>query len=158
MKHSIQLLAAGLYVLDRAAATSERRDTAKSPIPGYDIIIPSWEVSATPDGPPVILNGTVEEVHAQLLELNPNFDADFALAEPASEETVNIFNYLDRFPSNSPHKCFERWGFVFTDALWDGIDYLRRIGGKPTASAGPSTCARVSCSYRTGIFWCNDVC
>ncbi|KAI9371572.1 hypothetical protein BJX61DRAFT_543515 [Aspergillus egyptiacus] len=38
----------------------------------------------------------------------------------------------------------------------DGIEYLRKVPGHPHLPAGPKRCERVSCSYNTGIFWCND--
>ena len=38
----------------------------------------------------------------------------------------------------------------------DGIGYLRRVKGKAVLSPGPSSCARVSCSYNAAIWWCND--
>jgi hypothetical protein len=155
MKH-FAFLTLGLHVL-AGARVVVATDDIESPIPGYDIFIPSWEVSATPDGPSIVLNGTVEQVHEQLIELNPNYDADFAITVSGEDDTITTANYLDRFPSNSGHNCFGRWHFVFTDTLWDGINYLRRIGGQPSMSAGPGTCGRVSCSYRTAIYWCNDV-
>ncbi|KAL2824483.1 hypothetical protein BDW59DRAFT_162370 [Aspergillus cavernicola] len=40
------------------------------------------------------------------------------------------------------------------DQLRDGIDYLRSIGGTPEEA--PNTCGRVSCSYNTAIYWCNN--
>jgi hypothetical protein len=36
-----------------------------------------WDVQVTPSGEYVTLNGTLEEVHAELLELNPRWDKDF---------------------------------------------------------------------------------
>lgn len=39
----------------------------------------------------------------------------------------------------------------------EGIDYLRALNGYCSAPAGPSGCARVSCSHNCGIHLCNDV-
>lgn len=36
------------------------------------------------------------------------------------------------------------------------VYYLRRVPGKPTNGPGPGNCGRVSCSWNTGIYWCND--
>lgn len=168
MKFSAQLLALSFLVTDGARAShQQRREVAskdvESPIPGYGVFVPSWEISATPGGPKIILNGTAQEVHDQLLELNPNFDEDFGLHEPITEgsDTSDDAAGLTKrniFPGNAGYNCFGRWGFVFTDTLWDGIDYLRRVGGQPSNGPGPGNCGRVSCSYRTAIHWCNDVC
>ncbi|KAL4935235.1 hypothetical protein BDV06DRAFT_229012 [Aspergillus oleicola] len=40
-------------------------------------------------------------------------------------------------------------------AIREGISYLRAQGTK-TRTLGPGECERPSCSYNTGIFWCND--
>ncbi|KAF6780850.1 hypothetical protein CMUS01_16802, partial [Colletotrichum musicola] len=48
---------------------------------GYTVSDLEWEVKAFPDGPTITLNGTVEQVYSGLLELNPNYDADFGVAD-----------------------------------------------------------------------------
>ncbi|KAL3489615.1 hypothetical protein BJX62DRAFT_238881 [Aspergillus germanicus] len=45
--------------------------------PESDYIIPSWEVAPYPGAAPILLNGTVEQVYAKLLEMNPNYDIDW---------------------------------------------------------------------------------
>lgn len=40
--------------------------------------------------------------------------------------------------------------------VW-GINYLRSITGKPKNGPGPNNCGRVSCSWNSAIYWCNDV-
>ncbi|KAL2881708.1 hypothetical protein SGCOL_002857 [Colletotrichum sp. CLE4] len=52
-----------------------------------EIFAPEWEVQVTPGGNKVILNGTVQQVHAQLLELNPNWDNDFKDDRTQKRET-----------------------------------------------------------------------
>jgi hypothetical protein len=42
-------------------------------------------------------------------------------------------------------------------AIRNGIRYLRGLNGNPTNGAGPGNCGRVSCSYDSAIWWCNDV-
>lgn len=39
----------------------------------------------------------------------------------------------------------------------DGIAYLKSVTGTPVNGPGPGTCNRVSCSYNSAIYWCNDV-
>ncbi|KAL2819135.1 hypothetical protein BJX63DRAFT_28448 [Aspergillus granulosus] len=41
-----------------------------------------------------------------------------------------------------------------SDELRDGIEYLRGVGGTPKQA--PKSCGRVSCSYWTAIYWCNN--
>ncbi|KAJ4421948.1 hypothetical protein N0V82_003445 [Gnomoniopsis sp. IMI 355080] len=38
----------------------------------------------------------------------------------------------------------------------DGIAYLKTVTGTPVNGPGPGTCNRVSCSYNSAIYWCND--
>jgi hypothetical protein len=39
----------------------------------------------------------------------------------------------------------------------EGVNYLRGVPGRPWLAAGPGKCARVSCSWNSAIWWCNDV-
>ncbi|KAG5912838.1 hypothetical protein E4U42_001780 [Claviceps africana] len=50
----------------------------------------------------------------------------------------------------------EKWGFVEVEHVNEGIAYLNGLPGKVTIGPGPGMCSRVSCSYRTSIWWCND--
>ncbi|KAL2867414.1 uncharacterized protein BJX67DRAFT_85278 [Aspergillus lucknowensis] len=40
------------------------------------------------------------------------------------------------------------------DSISDGIDYLNGVGGTPAQD--PNSCGRVSCSYNSAIYMCND--
>lgn len=164
MSSLLQIFALGLSVLDVArGAAVEKRDTATGDIdysiPGYETVIPAWKGPAFVDGPDLILDGTVEQVHDQLVALNPNYDSDFGFTEPKAQGHDEAgLTKRNVFPDDAGYNCFGQWGFVFTDTLWAGIDYLRGVGGQPWMGPGVGTCARVSCSYRTAIWWCNDVC
>lgn len=41
--------------------------------------------------------------------------------------------------------------------IQEGISHLRGVNGKPRNGPGPGNCGRVSCSYNSAIWWCNDV-
>jgi hypothetical protein len=133
---------------------------------GYELFTPSWEVQVIPGGELITLNGTIEEVHAELLHLNSNWDEDFP-EEPEAEDTNESTDLVERdFDSpldkrtdftNSKYNCFGPYGLAKSIAINQGITYLRKVKGNPRASAGPSRCGRVSCSYNSGIYWCNDV-
>lgn len=110
----------------------------------------------TPGGDKVTLNGTVQEVHAQLLKLNPNYDSDFPAkrSEEPSSLTKRDFKY-------EKYYCWGEDGWHYSRKrgdsgdLQDGIDYLNSIGGTPKEA--PGSCGRVSCSYNMAIYWCNAV-
>ncbi|KAJ3495829.1 hypothetical protein NLG97_g3107 [Lecanicillium saksenae] len=110
--------------------------------PGYGLIELEWEVEVSP-GRVELFNGTVQEVHRQALAVNPDFQL---LPSVQSRGELNRRSKVD---------C---WRFAVTNrqqAEWN-IDYLRRLSGKPTNGPGPGNCARVSCAWNAGIYWCND--
>lgn len=124
--------------------------------------VPEWEVEVTPGGDKVVLRGTVEEVYAQLLERNPNWDIDFPpSAEDLSERDLSGegFTPIEKRTNfaGSKYFCNGRWPTTARARIVEGIAYLRRVGGKPRLRAGPGRCSRVSCSWNAAIYWCNDV-
>lgn len=114
----------------------------------------------------VVLNGTIEQVHVQLLELNPNWDEDF-LSDVEEEPFTDNDSVtegdavlgLDRRTNfqGSKYNCYGRWAQIHAFVIRDGIRYLRGVKGKPNMGPGPGNCGRVSCSYSSAIYWCNDV-
>lgn len=132
------------------------------PLAGREVTVPEWDVEVTPGGEKVTLRGTIEEVHAQLLERNPNWDEDFPeqvedLAErDLGEEGFTPIEKRTDF-SGSKYFCYARWPTTARARIVEGISYLRRVRGKPSLRAGPGRCSRVSCSWNAAIYWCNDV-
>ncbi|KAK2608901.1 hypothetical protein QQS21_002614 [Conoideocrella luteorostrata] len=64
---------------------------------------------------------------------------------------------LDATPINVFCENHEyNWVGARMDAVMNGIDHLRSVSGKPGSRAGPKMCGRVSCSYDSAIWWCND--
>lgn len=123
-----------------------------------DVFVPEWEVEVTPGGEKVHLNGTIQEVHKELLSLNPKWDEDFGingldarLSEPRAELTKRADF------SNANYFCGGRWQYCNGGAIAEGRAYLYGVAGKPSNGAGPGMCGRVSCSYNAAIYWCNDV-
>ncbi|KAK4186922.1 hypothetical protein QBC35DRAFT_464238 [Podospora australis] len=134
------------------------------PIPGYTIIEPVWEIQLSPGAPPIILNGTVQQVQHKLRQLNINAENVFprnpskqaitddskhtTRSEPNPNFSINVKREIidcHRFP------VARRW------AIEDSIDLLQRQGGNPINQAGPASCMRVSCTYNSAIYWCNDL-
>lgn len=105
----------------------------------------------------MVLNGTVQQVYAELLKLNPHYDADFEALGSGQEVPKD---HLARNPPDSVHCGAEGTGRFSASVgpIREGISYLRRVGGQPVMGPGPGNCGSVSCSYDSGIYWCNDVC
>jgi hypothetical protein len=128
--------------------------TIDSPVPGYDIVDISWEVEITPGGEKVILNGTVQEVYAQLIELYPEYKANFPIT--THTEASMKRNDDSHLSKRDSWVCgnFPQCSMTHID---EGISYLYGVQGSPTNGPGPGNCGRVSCSYNSAIYWCNDV-
>jgi hypothetical protein len=100
------------------------------------------------------LNGTIEEVHEELLKLNPKWDEDFLMDLPDEDESSALVKRTDFY--GAKYVC-GKWSSARSKPISNGIKYLRGLSGHPRAGPGPGNCARVSCSYQSGIWWCNDV-
>ncbi|KAH7303410.1 hypothetical protein B0I35DRAFT_498380 [Stachybotrys elegans] len=128
-----------------------------SPIEGFEVQEASWAIEIEASKPPVIFNGTVEQVMAQL-EVDYPETAALAVNNVLSVATASA--KTSAIASNGLTKrdhtiClnFPRAEVRYID---DGINYLRGVPGRPWLPAGPRVCARVSCSYNAAIWWCND--
>ncbi|KAK1660161.1 hypothetical protein BDP55DRAFT_732700 [Colletotrichum godetiae] len=141
-----------LFAVSASALPSHNEvSELQAPIDAFDIVIPQWEVQAAPGGEKLILAGTVEQVLSELQAINPNYAQDFGLDF--------------ELPSPAVHKRSDFDGAAFacnvTKAMADqrvivkGAKYLRGVKGKPHHPPGPNTCARVSCSWKSAIWWCN---
>ncbi|POR32128.1 Uncharacterized protein TPAR_07670 [Tolypocladium paradoxum] len=129
--------------------------SVKSPLEGYTVREASWEVQATPGGPTVVLNGTVQDVHAQLVKLNPDWEAQFADDGSRENNAATLEKRTDFMGSG--YVCGGRWKECDLDRLIEGIRYLRNVTAtQPYADGGTGICSRVSCSYNAAIWWCND--
>jgi hypothetical protein len=100
------------------------------------------------------MNGTVQQISAQLTKLNPNWKQDFNVNNVSNN--VSAASLADE-GTWAPNPCNNRWQSWFVSAFEEGITYLREVPHKPAAGPGPGQCGRVSCSYKAAIWWCNDV-
>lgn len=106
----------------------------------------------------MILKGTVEEVLDELHGINPNYEQDFGL-------DLSSPTYLSQpAPAVSKRDDFQDAHFqcnvtIMADArvIADGARYLKGVKGQPRGDPGPNSCGRVSCSWKSAIWFCNDV-
>lgn len=122
------------------------------------MIEPEWEIEVTP-GQTIKTQGTVQQVHNEVLKHNPNWDEEYL--KPALNKRDNDPTLAKRtdFYGEGSISCNTPWEKAGVPYINNGIDYLRGLdgSGRPSAQPGPSVCARVSCSYNAAIWWCNDV-
>ncbi|PNY24504.1 Uncharacterized protein TCAP_05560 [Tolypocladium capitatum] len=142
-----------LYILlavVRAAPSPSHVDIV--PIPGATVVPQFWDVQAFLDGPTLILNGTVQDIHKQLLEINPNYDTDFNHTAVATGDLEKRTDF-----TGSKVICSRAiFGHLNYGAYKDSLTYLGKHPGRPHMPPGPRACSRVSCSYNTGVYICND--
>ncbi|KYK55798.1 hypothetical protein DCS_07762 [Drechmeria coniospora] len=119
----------------------------EAPIPGYGVEVLQWDVVVSP-GKVEVLNGTIQEVYAQALQINPDFKII-----PVSE--MDLHERRDILERRPPVEC-GIWPLAEKFRIEEGIGYLRGLEGSPSHGPGPGICARVSCSYNAAIWWCND--
>ncbi|KAG6246171.1 hypothetical protein E4U23_004826 [Claviceps purpurea] len=131
----------------------------EAPIPGYDVETLGRNVHLDPrDGgdSPITLSDTIEQGTSKVKKLNPRWTRDLEMRKP--------------LPDNEPRCTATReWPckvdcFALYEGPWyhanllfvrEGFDYLMKHSGKPKLGPGPDKCERVSCSYKSSIWWCN---
>lgn len=124
-------------------------------VPGAFEVRIEWDVQAFPDGGVITLNGTVQDIHEQLLKINPNYDADFNLDKlDTGSKKLSARNEFSNSTVICDPKLFKK-GSVYR--LGQDIDYLRSLNGQPRNRGGTGACGRVSCAHGTGIWWCKEV-
>ncbi|KAI7213546.1 hypothetical protein KC333_g6522 [Hortaea werneckii] len=144
------LFAAGLFALASAEGfrVVHTRDTSDLPLPEADM---SYIGPAFDGGDDVELQGTIETVAAQLLEINPDWHPGVVGKNtPSKTDTAKRAEI-------SPPLCNDDLGgqrYARTRILSNGADYLKGLNGN--CRQPPRSCGRVSCSYDAGISFCND--
>ncbi|KAM7194189.1 hypothetical protein V8F20_008109 [Naviculisporaceae sp. PSN 640] len=120
----------------------------KAPIPGYRVEEFVWGVDVG-DGTMVNITGPVENVYHTLMKLNPGL-ANSVQASPNEPRATD-----DRAGTHCGPSIFG-WDGANTFRIQEGIKYLRTQPGQPVSQPGPGACGRVSCSWDSAIWWCND--
>ncbi|UNI18893.1 hypothetical protein JDV02_005131 [Purpureocillium takamizusanense] len=101
-----------------------------------------WDVEVS-CGKFQVLNGTIQEVYAEALRLNPGF----SLRHKPAPRGLN--------QKRSDVRC-GNWPLANKGRIQEGINYLRTAPAAPRNGPGPGNCGRVSCSHNSAIWWCND--
>ncbi|KAE9567778.1 hypothetical protein CGMCC3_g16073 [Colletotrichum fructicola] len=137
-----------------AQAATIGSTASQAPITGYSVYVPEWEVQAFPGGEIQIIGGTVEQVLDELRKINPNYDEDFGIGNVTESGLTDVVGPKADF-EGAATVC-DGWELANTARIREGISHLDGIDGKPHRGAGPASCGRVSCSYNSAIWWCND--
>lgn len=121
-----------------------------APIPGYTVVPLTWEVLAFDNGTTVNLTGTIEQVHDQLSKINPDYPRN---------TSINALQLGTAGTAGFDIHCGPQghgWSGADWNIIYVGYTYLYTVSGRPGQGPGPGSCGRVSCSYDSAIWWCND--
>ncbi|KAM7215774.1 hypothetical protein V8F06_008884 [Rhypophila decipiens] len=125
----------------------------EAPIPGYTVQEITWQVEPFNNGTSVEISGTIQDVIAELDKINPNYlEQQFKADENDARLTITQKRDNRIIYNPRPHE----WYPADPYEIKGGITYLHTIHGRPGSSARPGTCGRVSCSWNSAIWWCND--
>ncbi|OIW31263.1 hypothetical protein CONLIGDRAFT_713713 [Coniochaeta ligniaria NRRL 30616] len=141
-------------------ASSSLVSALESPLPDHDLQEQVWTVPITPGGPTVTINGTVQQLFAQLTKLNPNYEAEFP---PQTPDIGQPRTGIDKRDLND-HKmgryscAYDFYGvglgYIRSEHVERGlVEYLDKVPGHPKLA--PDACSKVSCDLAQGVFWCN---
>ncbi|RDW64560.1 uncharacterized protein DSM5745_09971 [Aspergillus mulundensis] len=119
--------------------------------PGYNNDKTSFDVIPYPGAEKITLHGTFQEVYAQVLEINPNYESDWDNDSRNRSEAV-LEHRAEKPPLLS---CEDAWAMADADQIRIGIKYIRNEWTLPPGLAA-KTCHTVSCSHNSAIRWCND--
>ncbi|KAE8444786.1 hypothetical protein EG329_014246 [Mollisiaceae sp. DMI_Dod_QoI] len=114
------------------------------------------QFNGTIHGVEVELNGTVQEIYAQFLQMHPEITANLTTAGSHTLSSKSLETLEARFKSTIYCCPVASWGWLPANvpALNAGIEYLDNFKG--SCSAGGHGCARISCSNGAAIWLCND--
>ncbi|KAI1326794.1 hypothetical protein F5Y16DRAFT_410729 [Xylariaceae sp. FL0255] len=123
----------------------------------------TWTLPIIEGGPDFTFNGTVEEVFtkinlARLEKGYPalddpsglSFDTDNGLSTRTDDELLRSRN-LSKIICDAGLS-----GPGFAIRIEQGAKYLQGVKGMCGLGPGPGNCGRISCSYGSAIYWCND--
>ncbi|RDW79322.1 uncharacterized protein DSM5745_06174 [Aspergillus mulundensis] len=144
--------------------------------------IPGLQIRASPNET-VPATGSLEEIRARALEINPNWDEEYyGPAQKAVDERFMMHGSDDDSDDDSDTdaesdadaesgthlskrlaKDFDAEGIYCTrEKKVDWINARREairlvlLDGAPRLGAGPGKCSRVGCTAGSAIVWCND--
>ncbi|RYP08328.1 hypothetical protein DL764_001974 [Monosporascus ibericus] len=135
---------------------SSRLVPSSPPIEGYGVTELEWEVPVRLGQDPVTLNGTVEQVYAQLLELNPEYDVEIGAFDVSETATFATPKVAESGLEKRDRTVCGNFSTSYRGPIRRGIAYLRGMPGTATNSPGSGNCGKVSCADAGQIWWCND--
>ncbi|RYP11490.1 hypothetical protein DL764_000013 [Monosporascus ibericus] len=123
-------------------------------------------------GPNVTYNGTLQSIVKQICTENPHYPfrnrTTFPITSDGSTKSgdtgIARSDTIGAISSDLAHNARDENvfcgiggdGWADKDAIVEAITYLRDLSGACYAFPGPGFCGRISCSYNSAVWWCND--
>ncbi|KAK0662079.1 hypothetical protein QBC41DRAFT_359714 [Cercophora samala] len=104
-----------------------------------------------PNGAKVTVEGTIQQAIAKMEADYPGWNATFQAGLPGDVSAATLTALED-----PTYDCKIKTDMANILAIKWGIHYLRGIPGKAKNGPGPKNCGRVSCSWDSAIYWCNE--
>lgn len=149
-----------ITLLSAQAARAAPSPLIPRSIGDYKIVPMQWTGQVHPGGPNITLEGDMQDIINQIKTMDPAFK----FPQP-SEEEMKTFS-MEPLASNTTlakrqyptYTLCNRREFRDADIYYinHGEMYLYSLHGLCTLPAGAGQCSRVSCSYGSGIYYCND--
>ncbi|KAK4205442.1 hypothetical protein QBC40DRAFT_344618 [Triangularia verruculosa] len=106
-----------------------------------------------PNGEKMTVTGSIQTAIAKMEAAYPGWNATFQAGLPVDEKLGTRSPAALEDPT---YNCEIRADTANFFAIKWGIHYLRGIDGNAKGGPGPRNCSRVSCSWNSAIYWCND--
>ncbi|KAK0726641.1 hypothetical protein B0T21DRAFT_293327 [Apiosordaria backusii] len=127
------------------------------PLSNYTMVDLQWDMPIAPGDSnrgTISVNGTIENAIEQMELLYPGWNQTFH-SQLQHHRDTNAKAAVDKeeptsWDCNIDKKMAQQW------CISIGIKYLRGLDGIPKNGPGPGNCGRVSCSYGSAIYWCNE--
>ncbi|KAI1318293.1 hypothetical protein F5Y16DRAFT_419067 [Xylariaceae sp. FL0255] len=162
----MQLLAASLLLASWAVGA------ALNPLPegmsirrqlpaNYTLSTIKWTLPITEGGANYTFYGTVQEVFAQINDERVSQGLE-PMPEPAVNNSLGISSRTNNGDTLNGRYYTSTIcnvglpGPANTYRIEQGASYLMGLKGTCENGPGPGNCGRISCSYNSAIYWCND--
>ncbi|KAI1191549.1 hypothetical protein F5B17DRAFT_284531 [Nemania serpens] len=98
-----------------------------------------------------VFTGTIENVIDQMRRIK---GADYTPSFVAKAENQTLEDKHQYHTAGQRVVCGDN--FADPSRIGQGIDFLRHLPDSATCTNAARSCGRISCSWKSGIFWCNQ--
>ncbi|KAK4200243.1 hypothetical protein QBC40DRAFT_226243 [Triangularia verruculosa] len=142
-------------LLTTVASLAPLSQALTAPDPKYGVVDIQFDMPIDPTdnaSATVSITGTIQQAVAKMEADYPGWTNLFLQPDVDEEDDEPVLGKSDNY------NCFGRWQKCPWNHINAGQRYLRSLPADkpPKNGAGPGNCGRVSCSYNSAIWWCND--